>query len=578
MFDILKKFPLFAFLILINSCDADDLTYGYCGNGELNKGEECDKGFANSDLVADACRSDCTKPYCGDGIKDSEEEWEGFQLDQKTCSLLGYDRGQLSCNDDCTFDYSLCSVCGNGTAEGGEDCDLNDVGGVDCYAFGFDSGELECNFDCTYDFSACINGCQNNIVDPGEQCDGTAEIEFDCVEAGFEGGVVRCSSVCQYDFSGCNLGCGNGLIDPGESCDDGNDIKEDGCHNCQKSSGNYQVFIDKTFPWQPVDLAVDDFDGDGIRDLLVATLAADHVSGSLSLILSSNPETAITLISNPVIKCTSFKHDSLLPAGIVAASLTSDGTVIYSYSPDYNTQFEEISSSEVPYSFTAIDIDRDGEEEVVFSANPSQKIMAFRYSEPALLDLITLGGQPGDLGAFEFNTDGFADIAIVRRASQMVAVILGLGEDQFSYHTARYLGGTPGDMQIADLDGDGYKDIIVTDLLEPYFYVYFGLAEGLSYRSQFGLSEKAFQIKTAHLNDDGFLDLVLLFPVSGIVSTFLGTADLSFSESFSWNECSSPLALSTKDVNGDGLSDLTFICGGDKRVVSLVAIPEQVIK
>ncbi|MGM0595854.1 MAG: DUF4215 domain-containing protein [Myxococcota bacterium] len=578
MFYILKKFPLFVFLILFSSCDAEELTYGYCGNGVLNKGEECDEGLANSDLVADACRSDCTKPYCGDGIKDSGEECDGFQLDQKTCSLLGYDRGQLSCNDDCTFDYSLCSVCGNGIAEGGEDCDLDDVGGVDCYAFGFDSGELDCNLDCTYDFSGCINGCGNNIVESGEQCDGTSEIELDCVDAGFEGGVVGCDSSCQYDFSGCINGCGNGIIDPGESCDDGNNIKEDGCHNCQRSSGNYEVFIDKTFPWQPVDLAVADFDGDEVRDLLIATLAAEQDSGSLSLILSSNTEETINIISDPVVKCSSFKHDSALPAGIIAASLTADGTVKYSYAPDYNSQFEEILSSEVPYSFTAIDINKDGEEEVVFSANPSQKIMAFRYSEAALLDLITLGGQPGDLGAFNFNTDDFTDIAIIRRASQMVAVILGLEEDQFAYHTARYLGGTPGDMQITDLDGDGYKDIIVADLLDPYFYVYFGQTEGLSYRSQFSLSEKAFQIKTAHLNDDDFIDLVLLFPVSGTVSTFLGTADQSFSESFSWDECPSPLALSTKDVNGDGLSDLTFICGGDKRVISLVAIPEQVKK
>ena len=44
-----------------------------CGNGVLEPGEACDDGPGNSDVVPDACRTDCRRPRCGDGVVDSGE-------------------------------------------------------------------------------------------------------------------------------------------------------------------------------------------------------------------------------------------------------------------------------------------------------------------------------------------------------------------------------------------------------------------------------------------------------------------------------------------------------------------------
>jgi len=41
-----------------------------CGNGQLDDGEECDDGSANSDTLPDHCRTDCSDPWCGDGVVD----------------------------------------------------------------------------------------------------------------------------------------------------------------------------------------------------------------------------------------------------------------------------------------------------------------------------------------------------------------------------------------------------------------------------------------------------------------------------------------------------------------------------
>ena len=44
-----------------------------CGNGALEAGEQCDDGNANSDTVADACRTNCQSAHCGDGVPDTGE-------------------------------------------------------------------------------------------------------------------------------------------------------------------------------------------------------------------------------------------------------------------------------------------------------------------------------------------------------------------------------------------------------------------------------------------------------------------------------------------------------------------------
>jgi cysteine-rich repeat protein len=81
-----------------------------CGDGAVDTGEECDEGAGNSDSLADACRSDCRLPTCGDGAVDTGEQCdEGASND---------DTLPDACRTDCRA-----PSCGDGVVDTGEECD-----------------------------------------------------------------------------------------------------------------------------------------------------------------------------------------------------------------------------------------------------------------------------------------------------------------------------------------------------------------------------------------------------------------------------------------------------------------------
>jgi hypothetical protein len=49
-------------------------------------------------------------------------------------------------------------VCGNGVKEINEQCDGSDFGGLTCFNFGYSGGSLSCNLNCTLNFSGCTTG------------------------------------------------------------------------------------------------------------------------------------------------------------------------------------------------------------------------------------------------------------------------------------------------------------------------------------------------------------------------------------------------------------------------------------
>jgi cysteine-rich repeat protein len=176
---------------------------GFCGDGKVDVGEECDDG--NADEI-DQCTTKCRPPSCGDDILQPGEICDDGNLDE---------------NDDCTSKCKL-SVCGDGILrEDTEECD--DANAVDtdaclstckvaiCGDNKVWAGKEVCDdgFN-TNDYGGCAVGCKskaseycgdNKVQELYEHCDGPTNI------AG-----VGCGKTCRYNFStvpqlSCNLTC-----------------------------------------------------------------------------------------------------------------------------------------------------------------------------------------------------------------------------------------------------------------------------------------------------------------------------------------------------------------------------------
>ncbi len=224
-----------------------------CGDGLVNNvSEECDDGASNSDVVPDACRTDCRDASCGDAVTDSSEDCddggESAACDAD-CTAAACGDGTINttagetCDDsgesaDCDADCTAVT-CGDGTtnATAGETCD--------------DSGEsADCDADCTA--VTCGDGTTNATA--GETCDDSgesAECDADCTAATCGDGTTNaaageaCDDGNLTSGDGCDAdcsvtACGNGIVTAGEQCDDGagnSDTLADACRtDCTDAS------------------------------------------------------------------------------------------------------------------------------------------------------------------------------------------------------------------------------------------------------------------------------------------------------------------------------------------------------
>jgi cysteine-rich repeat protein len=156
-----------------SSCLWRPLVGGSCGNGLLDRGEQCDPGAASS--TTPGCFSDC--------------------------QLLGSSEGG--------------STCGNNSIGDGEACDDGNTANGD-----------GCSSICLHEGSSAVLAlCGNGTVEPGETCDRVGGV----FPAGCDTTTCLRTGTSACSGSGAGNCCGNGSIGAGEDCDDGNRNQGDGC-------------------------------------------------------------------------------------------------------------------------------------------------------------------------------------------------------------------------------------------------------------------------------------------------------------------------------------------------------------
>ena len=221
------------------------LAVQFCGDGKVTPGEACDiklgvgdmtcaklsSYFTGGALLCSNCSyntSRCEGPeygYCGDGIIAKGENCDKG-VGNKTCSDINkaFIGGTLSCAVNCLFNTQKCTMseeyCGDGILNDDEVCDKDDFGKISgCEDFAaFISGILQCGKNCHFDTAYCIPGTPTFNASCYDGKKNSPETDVDCGG----GSCPQCADgkTCLTDADCKSYYCKNNICSV-TSCSDG---------------------------------------------------------------------------------------------------------------------------------------------------------------------------------------------------------------------------------------------------------------------------------------------------------------------------------------------------------------------
>ncbi len=343
-----------------------------CGDGVVQAAELCDDG---NGVNGDACDIDCIpRGRCGDGVPNGYDDPATAEDESEAC-----DDGNAMDGDGCDTNCTL-TGCGNGIRTGSEACDDGDRANDD-----------GCDVKCR------VNLCNDGVTSIGELCFGlpaTRPLVFSARAMA----AARIDRGLSVDLATANGGDETFAI----ALNDGNGVF---------TAREYWV----GFGADVADLALADFDGNGLVDVAVIDASGGYVQVRYN---AGNgtfyPGTSYAVGQGPV--------------RLVAADLDGDGD------PDLaavNAGTNDVS--------------------VLLDLGPGGFAEAVAFPVPA---------GPRDLGAGDIDHDGHADLVVAGTAGRL-QVLPGNGAGSFAIGAGLDLGAEVGEVELADLNRDGAADVVL---------------------------------------------------------------------------------------------------------------------
>ena len=322
-------------------------------------------------------------------------------------------------------------------------------------------------------------------------------------------------------------------------------------------------------------VAVQDLNGDGKRDIVLANATSSTVGVLLNAGTGTFAATATTYTSGAT-----SGNASVVAIGDVNADgkadlvvlNTNDSTVGLLLGTGTGT-FQAattyaVGSYTYPTGLALADVNSDGRVDVLVANNATSSVGVLLSRSagglaPAGQLPLAPGNSPQSLTTGDLNGDGKLDV-VVGTAAGSVALLLGTGPGTFAATASTFASGGSSvqRVQVADVNADGKLDVVTANPFEHSLSVLLGTGTGslgsaTSYSA--GSNSAPPSLAVGDLNRDGRLDLVAANYALNSVGVLLGQGTGDFPATatlYSTGNNTAPNDVAVADVNGDGRPDI----------------------
>ena len=333
-------------------------------------------------------------------------------------------------------------------------------------------------------------------------------------------------------------------------------------------------------------LAIGDFNGDGITDLVVPNSS----SPSGINILLGNGSGGFTLATG------NSSTGGINPLAVAVGDFDGDGNTDLAVA-NWNTSTimillgngrggltiapgSPITAAHTPTGIAVADFNGDGIADMAVSCQDTNDVLVFLGNGKGSFSLApgspySLGTNLAFIAAGDFNNDGNADLAATSIVDNTVSVLLGDGTGRFTQAAGSPYGANyfPSAVAIADFDGDGNQDLAIADTYGYAVTVLLGNgAGGFAFGAYASVGAAPWSIATGDFNGDGKRDLATSND-DGTLSVLLGDGHGNFLPSVGSPYAGGPgrsFGFAVGDFNGDGRADFALTNDSTNAVTVLL--------
>jgi hypothetical protein len=352
-------------------------------------------------------------------------------------------------------------------------------------------------------------------------------------------------------------------------------------------------FIQQNFPTEtrPYSVAVADFNGDGLPDLVIA----NNGSGTLSVLMNTTAPGAATPTFAAPLTLTAGLHPISVAVGdfggdgrpdIAVANYDSGTVSVFvnttpagASTPSFEPQ-QTFAVTFGPNELAVGDFNGDGRPDIAVVGGSNTVSVLMNQTAPgsafvsfAPQQAFTVNSDPRGIAVGDFNGDGRPDIAVGMYSGSSVSILTnttpaGSATVSFAPQQTFAVGSAPDSIAIGDFNGDGRPDLAVANYSAGTVSVLMNTTPVGAATPSFAAQQTfvpgvhdAWAVAVSDLDGDGRPDLVVTNSFSNTVTvlantTPAGASFASFAAPQAFAVGTKPVAVATADFTGDGRPDL----------------------